>query len=214
MSLQKAKIGDAIYDVIPLTEFYREPSAYGSYTAIKGDDGYIYPIRTKTDSRPGFYPTGGLDFFKPPTGGEAHIYTQQNIINFEEATGLREIIKCQQRLASEERSILTTIDNVFAPEIGENDTPEMKAMKQAILEKHIDLDKYEPRFGPNYNNDKRLLKKKSITFGKLRNICDALDMKASIVIEDASPDVPNPIGRTIVAELTGSGMTLEEDGDE
>ena len=214
MSLEKAKIGDVIYDVIKLEDFYNDPSICGPYSAIKGNDGYVYPIRTKTDSRPGFYPTGGLDFFKPPTTGESHIYTQQNIINFEEATGLREIIKCQQKLANAERSILTTIDNVFAPEIGENDTPEMKAMKQAIIDKHIDLDKYEPRFGPNYNNDKRLLKKGSITFGKLRDISNALDMKVSIVIEDASPDVPNPIGRVIISELTGAGATLEEGGEE
>ena len=214
MSLEKAKIGDAIYDVIPITEFYRDPSAYGPYTAIKGGDGFIYPIRTKTDSRPGFYPTGGLDFFKPPTFGEANIYTQQNVINFEEATSLRDVIKCQQKLMSAERSILTTIDNVFAPEINENDTPEMMAVKQAIIDKHIDLDKYESRFGPNYNNDKRLLKKSSITFGKLRSICDALDIKASIVIEDAAPDVPNPIGRVITADLTGSSMNLDEDGEE
>ena len=112
---------------------------------------------------------------------------------------------------SAERSILTTIDNVFAPDITENDTPEMKAIKQAILDKHIDLDKYEPRFGPNYNNDKRLLKKNSITFGKLRSICNALDIKASITIEDAGPDVPNPIGRVITAELTGNAMSIEED---
>lgn len=214
MSLEKAKIGDAIYDVISLDEFYRDPSAYGSYTAVKGDDGYIYPIRTRTDSRPGFYPTGGLDFFKAPTFGEANMYTQQNIINFKEASGLRDVIICQQRLMSAERSILTTIDSVFTPEIGENDTPEMKAMKQAIIDKHIDLDKYEPRFGPNYNNDKRLLKKKNITFGKLRSICDALDMKATLVLEDAAPDVPNPIGRTITAELTGTGMSIDEDGED
>lgn len=214
MSLQKAKIGDAIYDIISLEEFYKNPDMYGQYTAINGDDGYLYPIRNKTDNRPGFYVTGGMDFFKQPTFGESSVYTQQNMINFEDATNLREIIKCQQKLQSSERSILTTIDNVFSPEIGENDTPEMIALKQAILDKHIDLDKYEPRFGPNYNNDKRLLKKSRITFDKLRFIADALDMKIGITIEDSSPDVPNPIGRVISAELTGNDMSIEEGGEE
>lgn len=211
MSLEKAKIEEVIYDVINLDEYYRDPTVYGSYTAIKGNDGYVYPIRTKTDNRPGFYPTGGLDFFKQPTHGEGNIYTQQNIINFHDATSLREIIQTQQRLMSAERSILTTIDNVFTPEITENDTPEMRVLKQAIIDKHIDLDKYEPRFGPNFNNDKRLLKKNSITFGKLRSICDALDIKATIIIEDAAPDIPNPIGRVISTELTGNSTTIEED---
>ena len=212
MSLEKAKIEDAIYDVISLEEFYRDPDAYGQYTAIKGNDGYIYPIRSRSDNRPGFYVTGCMDFFKPPVGSEASIYTQQNTINFNDATTLREVIKAQQKLMSAERSILTTIDNVFAPEIGPNDTPEMKAIKQAINDKHIDLDKYEPRFGPNYNNDKRLLKKDSITFGKLRAVCDALDIKATIIFEDAAPDVPNPMGRVITTELTGNNSaSIEEE---
>lgn len=211
MSLEKAKINDAIYDVISIEEYYKNPSAYGSYTAIDGRDGFIYPIRTKTDNRPGFYPTGGLDFFKQPIGGEVNVYTQQNVINFKDATSLREIIQTQQKLESEERTILTTIDNVFAPEITNGDTPEMRALKQAVLDKHIDLDKYESRFGPNYNNDKRLLKKNSITFGKLRSIADALDIKVSMTIEDSAPDVPNPIGRTITVDLTGGQTTLEEE---
>lgn len=211
MSLEKAKINDAIYDVISIDEYYKNPSAYGAYTAINGEDGYVYPIRTKTDNRPGFYPTGGLDFFKIPVGGEANVYTQQNVINFKDATSLREIIQTQQKLESEERTILTTIDNVFAPEITQNDTPEMRALKQAVLDKHIDLDKYESRFGPNYNNDKRLLKKNSITFGKLRSIADALDIKVSMTIEDSTPDAPNPIGRAITVDLTGGQTTLEEE---
>lgn len=214
MSLEKAKIGDAIYDVIPLEEYYKNPSAYGSYNAIKGDDGYLYPIRTKTDNRPGFYPTGGLDFFKPPSFNESNTYTQQNIINFH-GENLKEIIKSQQKLMNAERSILTSIDNVFTPEINENDTPEMIALKQAIIDKHIDIDKYEHRFGPNFPNDKRLFSKPRITFEKLRVMCEAFDIKASIVIEDASPDVPNPIGRVITAELTGdTNNSSNTDGGE
>ncbi|MCM1235480.1 MAG: hypothetical protein NC489_35725 [Ruminococcus flavefaciens] len=211
MSLEKAKIDGSILDVITIEEFYRDPAQYENdkFTAIKGNDGIVYPIRSKTDNRPGFYPTGGLDFFKPPAPSECVYYSQQNIINFKEATTLKEVIQAQQKLASEERSILTTIDNVFAPEIGLEDTPEMSALKQAIVDKHIDLDKYEPRIGPNYNNDKRLLRKKSITFGKLRSIANALDMKVTLTIEDSEPDVPNPIGRAIVADITGNGVSEE-----
>lgn len=214
MSLEKAKIADVIYDVITLDQYYQNPALYGQYTAIRGDDGYIYPIRTKTDNRPGFYPTGGFDMFKPPSFGEGLIYSQQNVINFNDATTFREVIQAKQRLVSAERSILTTIDSVFTPEITDKDTPEMIALKTAIIEKHIDLDKYEQRFGPNYNNDKRLLRKNSITFGKMRSICDALDIKVSITLEDAAPDVPNPIGRSISAEVTGNSTFVTEDESE
>ena len=214
MSLEKAKIGDAIYDVISTQEFERDPDSFGQYVAIKGGDGYLYPMRSRTDNRPGCYYCGGMYFFKPPTFDEGHVYDSQNIINFNDASNLRDVIKCQQKLMNAERSILTTIDNVFAPEIDENDTPEMKIMKQAIRDKHIDLDKYESRFGPNYNNDKRLLKKGNITFGKLRDISTALDMKVTLTIEDASPDVPNPIGSVLSTEITGSGMCIDDDGVE
>ena len=215
MSLEKAKIDGAIYDVISREEYVKNPQLYDSpYVAIKGNDGFIYPIRSRTDNRPGYYTNDAFFFYKQPAVDEYQTYSSQNIINFKNAETLRDIIKTQQKLVSEERTILTTIDNVFAPDIGENDTPEMKATKQAILDKHIDLDKYEPRFGPNYNNDKRLLKKGRITFDKLRAIADALDIKATLTLEDKNPDVPNPIGRVITVDITESTASIEDDGTE
>lgn len=215
MSLVKAKIGETIYDVVDYEEYYRNIHLYPSaYTAIRGADGYIYPIRNLSDHRPGAYMTGGLDIFKPPTTTvECAMYSEQNIIDFTKAEGMRDLITCSQMLSSAERSILTNIDNLFVPDIGESDTPEMQALKQAIIAKHIDLDKYEPRFGPNYNNDKRLLRKDRITFDKLRTIGECLDIRATLTIEDAAPDVPNPIGRPISIEITGRPMSMEGDGE-
>lgn len=215
MSLVKAKIGDTIYDVVSYEEYYRNPKLYPSqYTAIRNGDGYVYPLRSLNDYRPGAYMTGGLDVFKPPiTTAECAMYSEQNIIDFTKAECMRDLIACSQTLNSAERSILTNIDNLFVPDIGENDTPEMQALKQAIIAKHIDLDKYESRFGPNYNNDKRLLRKDRITFDKFRTIGECLDIKATLTIEDANPDVPNPIGRSISVEITGRPMSTNDDGE-
>ena len=215
MSLVKAKIGEAIYDVVDYEEYYRNQHMYpAQYTAIRGADGYVYPVRSLSDHRPGAYMTGGLDIFKPPTTAtECAMYSEQNIIDFTKAEGMRDLITCSQMLSSAERSILTNIDNLFVPDIGESDTPEMQALKQAIIAKHIDLDKYESRFGPNYNNDKRLLRKDRITFDKFRTIGECLDIKATLIIEDASPDVPNPIGRPISIEITGKPMSMDGDGE-
>lgn len=215
MSLVKAKIGEAIYDVVDYEEYYRNMHMYPvQYTAIRGADGYVYPIRSLSDHRPGAYMTGGLDIFKPPvTATECAMYSEQNIIDFTKAEGMRDLITCSQMLSSAERSILTNIDNLFIPDIGESDTPEMQALKQAIIAKHIDLDKYESRFGPNYNNDKRLLRKDRITFDKFRTIGECLDIKATLIIEDAGPDVPNPIGRPISIEITGKPMSMEGEGE-
>lgn len=214
MSLEKAKIEGAIFDVITEEEYLQNPNAIDRrHTAIKGNDGYIYPIRNLTDNRPGYYPTGCVDFFIPPSPSEAVFYGTKNIINFKDATNIREVIETQQKLNAAERSILTTIDNVFEPDIGENDLPEMRALKQAIIDKHVDLDKYEQRIGANYNNDKRILKKGNITFDKLRTFCEALDIKATITLEDNNPEVPNPIGRVIVAELTSPNAAYIEGDD-
>ena len=214
MSLKKMAIRNAMYDVISYEEFLQNQTMT-QYTAIAPGNGYVYPIRTRFDhnpSLPGAYLVNGAVFFThPQTFSDTQEYSEARIIDFGAAENMRGYIQTKQRLANAERSILTSIDSVFMPEISENDTPEMIALKQAILDKRIDLDKYEPRFGPNYNNDKRLLKKNSITFGKLRSICNALDMKATITFEDANPDVPNPIGRVITAELTGESMSVEEE---
>lgn len=215
MSLRKMAIGGVMYDVITEDEYYKNPQLYTQFTAIM-NQGSVYPIR-RLESRPGakclpgFYPTDGMSFYIHPNTASVDEYSDSRMIDFRAAEDMREYIQTKQRLASAERSILTSIDNVFTPEICENDTPEMVALKQAIIDKNIDLDKYEPRFGPNYNNDKRLLKKPSITFGKLRAMCEALDIKATITFEDANSDVPNPIGRVITAELTGDAMNVDEE---
>lgn len=215
MSLRKMAIGGVMYDVVTEEEYYRNPQLYTQFTAII-NAGSVYPIR-RIENRPGakhlpgFYPTDAIGFYIHPTESTAGEYSDSHMIDFRAAEDMREYIQTKQRLASAERSILTSIDNVFTPEICENDTPEMVALKQAIIDKNIDLDKYEPRFGPNYNNDKRLLKKPSITFGKLRAMCEALDIKATITFEDSNPDVPNPIGRVITAELTGDAMNVDEE---
>ena len=207
MSLEKIKIEDAIYDVISEEEYFRNPSMYSQYTAVRGNDGYVYPVRLSyRDNRPGFYPNCGVIHYKIPHGRESQSYSVGNIINFSDAETIQDVIKTQQKLISAERTILTTIDNVFVPEIGENDAPVMKALKQAIIDKHIDLDKYESRFGDNYNNDKRLMKKDNITLNKLTAICEHLDIVPTLTLRDANPDVPNPIGKTITVDLTTSGM--------
>lgn len=218
MAFDKAKIGDNIYDVITEEEYLNNPSLYEKYTAINRGDGYIYPVidgcSNEDAVKIGYHPLGSIDFFVlPETEDDRAKYSDESIIPFSDIKHIKEMINSQQRLFNAERSILTNIDNLYVPSIGENDAPEMVALKKAIIDKHIDLDKYEPRFGPNYNNDKRLLSKENLTIGKLRTFCKALDMKATLTIEDASQDVPNPIGRVITAELTDSNK-MSVDGEE
>lgn len=208
--MQKAKIDQKIYDVISIDEFNRNPEVISQdmFTAIR-DNNTIYPMRSKTDTRPGAYFVGyGVQFIEP-LETEKQKYSDDQVIDFSHAENLKEAMEMQDKLHSAEREILTTVDNVFTPKITESDTPEMKGLKEAVTAKHIDLDKYEQRFGPNYNNDKRLFNRDSITMSKLKMMLSVLDMKGTLIIEDKANDVPNPIGRKIVVDLTENGYDEE-----
>lgn len=213
MAVVKARIDNYIYDVVPLNEYNANPNFYrGQFVAIDIHDGYLYPLRSNpNDQRPGMIDVGQVQFFNRPMGTQCPVYSSQNIIDFSKASSTKDVIEAQARLASEERAILTSIDNVFTPPRNTDDTPEMSVLKEAITKKHIDIDKYEQRFGSNYNNDKRLLKKSSITFGKLRNVCKNLDIRATLVLEDKNSDVPNPMNEKFEMCITDG---FEEDDNQ
>lgn len=179
-----------------------------NYTAFDRGDEYIYPLRCKTDQRPGAYPSGGMIIFKPPiTEEEQNSYSRENVIDFSDKKNVAEIIRAQEALYDKERTILTTADNIFKPLVDSKDQPEMIGIKKAVSQKNCDIDKYEPRFNGNYNNEKRLFNEHSMTLLKIKRIAEALDIKVSMTFEDASPDVPNPMGHPVTVQLTTNGGT-------
>ena len=216
--MRKMKIRDALYDVVTYDEFCRNRPLYMRYpdsVAVMGGDGFVYPIRNPTsDFRPGMYTMGlGMDWFKPPMSKyEMQDYSQANVIDFSESKNFRDVIANQDRLNKEERSILTTINSLTVPTIQDSDEPAMVALKEAIIAKHIDLDSYDYRFGQsNFPNDKRLLKKDSISLKKLVAYCNALDITATLTLKDANSDVPNPMGKEITYDLNN---TITDGDDE
>ena len=78
------------------------------------------------------------------------------------------------------------------------------AFKQAIASKHMDINKYAPRFGDNYLNDKRILKTSSITMNKLVAMSERLDIEVELTLRNASDNVPNPMDKPITVILTGN----------
>ena len=100
------------------------------------------------------------------------------------------------------------------PPIKPDDSSEMVGMKMVVRAKHCDIDKYEHRFGrKNFQNEKRLFDRPTMTLSKIRSTCEALDVKATLVFEDASPDVPNAMGTTISVPITGVGNEDENDDE-
>ena len=203
--MEKSKIQNRIYDVMSFDDYIKNrDNVDPSFLAVRDGD-YMYPIRPKTSNLPGIYMMSpDLYRFKDPvTEEDKEEYSIKNIINFEDAKSIKEIIIKQNKLKNAERTILTTPDNIFVPVIGEDDSPEMAGIKEAVIAKKIDIDKYQGRFGSNFSNDKRLFNDKSITLTKLKTMFKALDMKGTLIIEDLNEEVPNPIGRKIVVDLLG-----------
>lgn len=211
MAVEKIRIKDRLYDVIGYEEFTRHPDNYGKFNAVK-EGSYVYPVKGKTDTGVGIYDSDDTtyEFVEPITEEDKDNYSTSHIISISDCKTIREVIEAQQKIKESERAILTKADNITFVKVGANDTPHMAALKEAINGKQIDISNYEYKFGTNYNNDMRLLSKSDITMNKLKSFLSKLDLKASIVIEDASDDVPNPLGRKIVSTII-SGDDYEDE---
>ena len=78
-------------------------------------------------------------------------YSSDNAIDFSNVQNMRELIQKQEEVKRIESEVLSNSDNLFKPIPKENDTPEMKALKEAICMKNIDIDMYADRFLDNFN---------------------------------------------------------------
>lgn len=210
--MKKAKIGRRILDVIGESEFIRRSSlnpdivaSLAEDTAIE-KDGHVYPVtRQYSKDVTGVTDLGKVLLYSlTDQDKSADEYKVENVIDFENVKSLQESISKQNQLMSAERTILVSPENIFTPVIKEEDTPEMKLLKQAICLKGIDLDNYKQRFGSDYNNDRRLFEQNSITFFKLKRLAEIMDMNVSLSLED-KPGAPNPIGEKLTIQITSDG---------
>ena len=207
--LKKQTINGRMYDVIDHIEFTENREIYdNSQTAVEvniNDTAYVLPLRVRNtgENKPGIYTDGCLDIFVLPKVYQKE-YTTENTIDFSNCESIAEIMEKQEILRDEEREILANPDNIFIPPVSGKESPAMAGLKQAVIAKHIDIDKYQDRFGKeNFANDKRKFKDDDITMFMLNRMNKALDIKATLILEDKNPDVPNPIGKKIVLDLTG-----------
>lgn len=213
LDMIKIEIDDKMYDVVSDVSIYQNNmDAYlRNYTAVQSSDGkYALPISKLDSSTPGIYVDGLMSREILPDTEDMEKYSMERAVNLSDSKNITELLQKQVAIREIEQGILTDANNIFVPKIGVDDTAAIKALKTAVIEKHIDLDKYEHRFGSNYNNDKRLLSKNKISLPMMERVCDALDIKATLILEDKNPDVPNPIGRVITVELT-DGEDHEDD---
>lgn len=201
--MKKVQIGSILYDVISAEEYDRDPNLYASsYTAIESN-GHVYPIVNGTQYKQvGFYPQVSTMCGYIVKSDEQQ-YSADNIIDYNKASDIRELISTNERVRKIEDEMLTTKDNVTKLNISPDCTPEMVALKQAINLKSIDIDKYKNRF-EQFQNDFRILKGDSITLGKLISTCKSLDIEADLILRD-KPECANPMNTEIRVDLTVRG---------
>ncbi len=204
MDYKKASVDGKIRDVIDYSELPKiNTNNYDNLAVLH--NGVIYPERNpNVEISPGLYVYEWGTILHEPTEEQLPEYLAENkLIDFK-ANNIRELIEKSDRLKEAENTLLVCTDpeGITTYPIGNNDSPEMVAVKSAINAKHIDIKKYQARWD-TYANDIRLLNKESLSLAKLKTFAKNLDMKVSIVVEDKAPNVPNPIGDKIVIDIVG-----------
>lgn len=207
--MKKGIINGTMYTIYDFEEAIRNSNDIN--VAIE-EDNKIYPIISKSNAYKtnGVYLDGCMATFVDADEDQSK-YEIDNIkiIDFSNTTSMQEQIEKTSELMAMEETILINPDNIFNIRIKPNDLPEMVALKEAVNRKGIDINKYAYRFGDNFNNDRRLFEKDTITLAKMKTIAEALDMDCYIIFEDRDKDVPNPIGSQVKAKITN----IAEDED-
>lgn len=209
---KKAIVNGRVTTVVTPAEALNNTLYQDKFSSVE-IEGFTLPVKKSYDpSAPGFYisQSGKIAKIIYPNEEDKEEYSLKNAVDFSNIQNMRDLISKQEEVKRMESEVLSNSDNLFKPIPKENDSPEMKALKEAICLKNIDIDAYADRFLDNFNNDKRLLKGSNITISKMKSICDKLDMKVSLTISDASSNVPNPIGRSISVDICGYNYNDEE----
>lgn len=214
VKVSRCVISGQMYDLLTYEE-YVDTKEIAPNTAILtkfNDKDIVLPIKGNYNGQttPGVYNAGCIDFVIKPTTENVHQYTPSKIIEMSNNTAMKDILERKDILARLDEPWITSPDNITQFTITDEDRPEMRCLKTALNKKKIDIDKYAPRFGDNFPNDKRQLKNNGATLNIIKRFCKCLDMEALMILRDKNPNVPNPIGSEILVSLTDEYFDEEE----
>ena len=207
---RKASVNGCVYEVLDYDEYCENIENNKERTDIAVLEEYeghqiLMPYRGEyygSPISPGIYNAGMVNFFKYPDDIVLHNYIPDQIITLSNTSQLEEILKKGAAAKTLDEAFITTPNQITQVIIKDSDQPEMRCLKEAINAKHIDIDKYAGRFGPNFPNDKRQLKSSTATLNIIKRYCEHCDMEAILTIRDKNPNVPNPMNREITVSLT------------
>lgn len=225
MIMNKVFIEGRIYDVIDYLDYgvyeYVNNGNTAGLALVVGD--YVLPVRPRIgkDPEPGVYLNGiTYQVVYPRNEEEAAKYSKSHLACLVEAKSIAELASEQSKLTEDEINFLnnTNSENIFAPSINEEDSPLLVALKTAVSAKKCDINAYAYRFGANFNNDRRNFdpkpkgdeKKPSITIDKFSLCAKNTDIRATIILEDMTPNVIKPMKSKVVVTLVGDGVNDEK----
>lgn len=203
-NIRQTVIDNKLYNVVPYEEYCSHPEINNNYsTAVQmkvGSEEKVLPIRSPLDNQPGLYNKTWYDEIIVPVDDDQ--YNTDHVIDLSNSDNIEDLMRKQDQVRNIEKEILTSPGDITVPNISSLDSPEMRAVKEAIIAKHIDINKYSERFGSNFANDKRILKTNAITQKMMKRILSNIDVKATLILEDTSSNVANPMGKKIEIVIT------------
>lgn len=212
MNFNKAFIKGKIYAVIEFIDIdIINLRVIGDLMAIHYMN-LILPVHTTSESdTPGFYFNGPFYHVVFPSNEEMEEYSDSHLAYFGDAKTFKDVLQAKEKIYEDEFNHLVSNDEVFTPHIDQTkDTPLMFAVKSAIAAKQCNINNYAERFGSDFNNDKRKFNGNSITAGKAESILANTDVRVTLVVQDMTPNVANPIGKTLVFPWIGDGVNDEK----
>ena len=156
MNIMKAVANGQVYEVITYDEYCENMNRYLGRSDIGimfdhgNDEKVILPLRSEYVEKPispGVYNAGPIDFINMPDESVAQKYIPNKIISISNLDDVQDIIKSGEEIKRLDEPFITTPDEITQIPINIEDQPEMKALKMALNEKHMDIDKYANRFG-------------------------------------------------------------------
>ena len=145
----KAKAGGMLIDIVSPKELINSSSDDINRIGIIVND-VVYPLRSKTDSRPGVYPVNRyLSFLRNPEENEIDNYeaTDENIIDFNNSKSIQDIINANTD------NCIVSFKNNLSIELIRNMCDIYQKKRKRKLANYI-LDSYDDIKSKYYNTNK------------------------------------------------------------
>jgi len=210
IDFKKIVIDGKNISVVSKSEFERmyKNKSLDTDIAVEYNNKYVLPYAKRPkNNEPCAIPNSTvIRAILPTTKEDMEKYSVKRIINFNSSSSFKDVLDNVYKIKEEKNAGLSIVNDCLHLNVYEEDTPELKIIKQAINDKHIDPDSYKNKFpsSSDFNNDMRALKSPSnhsISFFKAKRILNSFDIDGEFIIRDKK-DAVNPIGKEYRIKLT------------